>query len=82
MPPPKRSVAAKIASAARDWDTFPSPWVLIVSIYLSLKIVLPHMQQVEPPLRFEWLPFGGLMRRKRGSNSFCLSMKYLVTEYS
>src|ERR1700730_14917212 len=47
-------------------------------IYLSLEVVMPHMWQVEPPLHREWLPFGGLMRHKRGSRLFSLPLKHLV----
>jgi hypothetical protein len=41
---------------------------------------LPHMWQVEPPSRFEWLPFGGILRRNIGSNLFYERLKHLVTE--
>src|SRR6478672_11001523 len=34
------------------------------------------------PVPFEWLPFGGLMRRKRGSNLLCSGLKHLVTRSS
>ena len=68
--PPTRRVAAKRASAVRDWVTVPSVRFLDVSIYKSLEIVLPYMWQVEPPSRFEWLPFGRLMRRKLGGKLF------------
>lgn len=71
-PAPSRRVAAKRASAVRDRVIFPVSGYWKSAYKQSLKIVMPHMWQVEPPSQCEWLPFGGLIRRKLGSSPFSI----------
>ena len=80
--PPTRRVAAKRASAVRDWVTFPSAGFLDVSIYQVPRDSIATYVASGTPVPVEKLPFGGLMRRKLGSKMFCGGLKHLVTEFS
>jgi hypothetical protein len=53
-------------------------WLLGCQHLCSPSASIAPVGQVEPPSRFEWLPFGYLMRRKVGDEPIFNRLKHLV----